>query len=319
MQDELHRTGTIGVASRTVGDAIEAFADSRPHSDYDDWALKIIREGLASVRLSALSVVDCDRFLTECAAGLSNRRPVGRDHLTRLRQRLVAVLRNEIRVGNLARNVAEVATIPVVEVEPKGRRALTANELHRVLEAAEGSRLIIVDLCGRNALRPAEARALRWSDLDLDCQELNVTGQLNRRNERTDVKRANNAARTILLDNVSVDRLKIWRDQQDHLQAQARSAWRELDLVASTGQGTPIDRHSLARSMRLICTKAGIDPAVTAYELRHTAISLQAEAGASAWEIADWAGTSEAMISRIYRHQLRRVSGLRPAHGGGLS
>jgi integrase len=69
--------------------------------------------------------------------------------------------------------------------------------------------------------------------------------------------------------------------------------------------------------MRLLCISADVTPAITAYELRHTAISLQADAGASSWEIADWAGTSEAMISRIYRHRLRRVSVLRPAHRSG--
>lgn len=169
--------------------------------------------------------------------------------------------------------------VPPVDSASKKRRPLTHEELDRLLGMARGSRPIIVDLCGRNALRPAEARALRWSDLDLDRQELNVTGQLNRRNERTDVKRANNAARTILLDASSIDRLKTWREEQDDLRREARSAWRDLDIVASTGQGKPVDRHSLARSMRLVCAKAKVEPAVTAYEVRHTAISLQADAG----------------------------------------
>lgn len=66
--------------------------------------------------------------------------------------------------------------------------------------------------------------------------------------------------------------------------------------------------------MRLLCARVGIDPPVTPYELRHTAVSMQADAGRSSWEIADWAGTSEAMVSRIYRHRLRRVSALRPVH-----
>ena len=64
--------------------------------------------------------------------------------------------------------------------------------------------------------------------------------------------------------------------------------------------------------MRLLCERAGIHPAITPYELRHTALSLQADAGRSSWEIADWAGTSEAMISGRYRHKLRRVAALQP-------
>jgi hypothetical protein len=39
-------------------------------------------------------------------------------------------------------------------------------------------------------------------------------------------------------------------------------------------------------------------------------ISLQADAGHSGFEIADWAGASEEMISRVCRHRLRRVAEL---------
>ncbi len=49
------------------------------------------------------------------------------------------------------------------------------------------------------------------------------------------------------------------------------------------------------------------------YELRHTAVTLQAEAGHSAWAIADWAGTSERMIADVYRHKLMDASPLDPA------
>jgi integrase len=49
---------------------------------------------------------------------------------------------------------------------------------------------------------------------------------------------------------------------------------------------------------------------MSAYELRHTAISLQAEAGHNAWQIADWAGTSERMITEVYRHQLGNIAPL---------
>jgi integrase len=56
--------------------------------------------------------------------------------------------------------------------------------------------LVLVDFSGRNGLRPAEARAVRWVDVDLDQGELHVTGKMNRANQRSDVKRALNAARS---------------------------------------------------------------------------------------------------------------------------
>jgi integrase len=191
------------------------------------------------------------------------------------------------------------------------RRALDRHELRRLLDAAVGSRLVIIDLRGRNGLRPAEARGLLWDDLDLDRRTLTVTGQLDRQNQRTAPK-TKKADRTIQLDDATVTRLKLWSERQNELKIVARSAWQETGIVASTNQGTPIDGHSLARSLRLLCRRASIDRAVTPYELRHTAISRQADAGRSSWELAVWAGTSEAMINRVYRHRLRRVSAILP-------
>ncbi len=312
MREELNRTGTVSSAQRTMREAIEAYRNSRPASDHDDWTSRLIVEGLGAVRLANLTVAQCDEFLEAAALGLGNRRAIGREQMGKLRQYMVAALRNEMRVGHLSRNVADLSVLPVIDADGNDRRALSAGELQSLFEAASGSRLVIIDLCGRNGLRPAEARAVRWSDVDLDRMELSVNGQMNRENERGDVKKATNAARTIALDGVSVGRLKEWREDQAEMRSRAGSAWQDLDIVASTGQGAPIDRNSLAKSLRLLCRRAGIDPPVTPYELRHTAISMQADAGRSSWDISDWAGTSEAMINRVYRHRLRRVASLLP-------
>ncbi len=77
----------------------------------------------------------------------------------------------------------------------------------------------------------------------------------------------------------------------------------ETDIVAASAFGTAVDRHRFARSLRLPCAKLDIEPAFTPDGLRHTAVSLQADAGRSSWEIADWSGTSNTMISRVSRHR----------------
>ena len=311
MRDEVHRTGTLSSAKRTVKQAVEAHLSARPASDQDAWAARLVVEGLGAFRLADLTVAHCDDFLRSAAAGMNGRRPIGLDQLRKVRQFLAAVLRNEMRVGNLARNVGDLSRLPPVQSSAGERRALDRAELRALLSRARGSRLIIVDLIGRNGLRPAEARGLLWSDLDLNASLLSVSGQLDRQNRRTSPK-TKKAARTIQLDGTTVGRLKVWQDEQRELRAKAGAGWHELDIVASSSQGQPVDRHSLARSLRLLCRHAGIDPCITPYELRHTAISMQADAGRSSWELADWAGTSEAMINRVYRHRLRRVSVVLP-------
>lgn len=61
---------------------------------------------------------------------------------------------------------------------------------------------------------------------------------------------------------------------------------------------------------RTACEDAGIERIVP-YELRHTAVTFQLDAGHETWRVADWAGTSERMVE-IYRHRLTRVSALGP-------
>ncbi len=121
------------------------------------------------------------------------------------------------------------------------------------------------------------------------------------------------SARSLQLDEVTVDRLRDWRDQQAVQRERARDAWEELDIVATTARGNPVDRHSFARSLKRLCGEVGIDPPISPYELRHTAIAMQADASHTSWEIADWAGTSEAMISEVYRHRLRQIARIGPA------
>ena len=246
MRDELRQTGSVADANRTVAEAVEKFREGRPPSANDDWLLGLVVSGLGGRKVKQLSVADCDAFLSACAQGTYGTRPIGASHLRRVKQRLSAVLRNEMRLGLVMQNVAEVAKLPSTTVEPTERRSLTIEELSHLLDVADGAIGVLIDLCGRNGLRPAEARALRWQDLDLDQGELEVSGQMDRTNTRGPVKRAANAARTIAIDSATIERLKVWEDDRLALRAEARSAWLDSGFVA-VGAVRPGDR---SRSLR---------------------------------------------------------------------
>ncbi len=311
MLDEVRHSGGLTDPRRTISQAIETFESGRAESPNDDWMLGLIRTALGATKVTRLTVADCDRFLGDCAAGEYGRRKIGKAHLARIRQRLSGVLRNEIRLGTVQRNVAEVAVLPAVEVPLRERRSATTEELARLLKAAEGPVEILVELCARNGLRPAEARALRWVDVDVERGLVSISGQMDRRNVRGPVKRAANAERTLQVDRATVERLARWQAEVACQRYEARNAWVDTGIVAVTATGDPVTREQFARQMKKLCEAAGVEPPVTPYELRHSAISHQADVGHTSWEIADWAGTSEAMISSTYRHQLRKVSPLR--------
>jgi integrase len=313
MRAEPEASGGVANARRTVAEAIVDYRATRPASAHDDWVFGLVADGLGAHRIAKLSVRECDQFLRSAAVGLNDRRPIGKAQLTRIRQNLVALITNEQRLGHVLRNVVDLSELPEPGAPSREQTALTVEELDQLISEAKGWPLALIELAGRNGLRLAEARALRWADLDLDAGLLTVSGQNNRANQRADVKRANNAARTIHIDRRTLDSLNHRRGEQ----AAEVTAGAELGLVVATRVGTSPDRHMAARAMRNLCKEAKVSH-ITPYELRHTAITHQADAGWTSFEIADWAGTSEQMISERYRHRLRRVSRLRPDEAPGM-
>lgn len=322
MQQELASKGKLQDSRRTVSEAIDDYRAAQRGSEAaaatvvrKEWMLAAIEEGLGSKRVASLGVADCDRFLELLAEGQerpngAQRKPLTKGAVRRVRSTLVAVLRNDLRLGVLNRNVADLSVLPAAPVRSSERRALTRVELRKLLELGTGAVGVLVDLSGRNGLRPQEARAVLWENVDLDDRTLRVTGQMNAAGELVPPK-TKKSARTIGLDRATAVRLKAWQAQQVELVEAARGLWQERGLVLTTSAGTAIRAENLRRSLHGLCDRAGLDR-VTPYELRHTAITFQAERGYSAWEIADWAGTSERMVYDVYRHKLGGVVAVEP-------
>ncbi|MCP4968380.1 MAG: tyrosine-type recombinase/integrase [bacterium] len=137
---------------------------------------------------------------------------------------------------------------------------------------------------------------------------MRTDAQINRDNELVKVK-TKRSFRTIRVDPVTIDRLADWRRHQETAEHSAGVAWagNELGLVATTALGTPVNQRNVHRTLGLASRKAGIDPTVSGYDLRHTAITFQIEKGIPVHRVADWAGTSERMIWDVYRHLLNEV------------
>jgi hypothetical protein len=208
--------------------------------------LRVIHQGLGRKRLDAMTVVECDRFL-EAAAGGSYGAPIGRPALTRIRSTLINAVRNDVRRGLVARNVAELSVMPGDQPGGRGRRALTSDELRSILSLATGATTILVDLSGRHGLRPAEARAVEWSGVDLGAGTLTVNAQMNRRHVRVAPK-TKKAGRTGRIDGETIDGLIRWADRQSADRAAQdqpgvrRISWRPPGRAGRSGTGTFIDR-----------------------------------------------------------------------------
>ncbi len=320
LRDELHQKGSVPSQQRDVATAVAEYLEFRHAADLQPQTLEkdhrhaeIIALGLGRQRVATLSVDDCDSFLRSAAEGAFGR-PYGRPELRRLRQKLIRILENDERRGLVNRNVARLSVVPEESPDRKPRRApraISLSEIEDLILVAPQPVSVFIDLVGRNGLRPAEARGLQWTQVDVTASTVQIIAQMNRSNELAKVK-TRRSHRTIRFDDVTANRLLAWRESQSAFKESARVAWsgNALNLIITTRFGTAVNQRNLHRSIVASCGRAMIDPPIGAYDLRHSAITLQVERGHPVHRIADWAGTSERMIADVYRHKLDVVTDL---------
>lgn len=265
---------------------------------------------MGSRKVIELSVRDCDAYLAALITGrlTGTDQPIGRDYVRRARSFMQHSLRNDIRQGFVSRNPAEIAIIPASTAPARrARRALSTNEWRQLHSIARKVIAIGIDLGGRHALRPQETRAVRWSEIDWDNQTLSVVTQFDAEDKFVEPK-TTNSTRTIHIHHELFEYLADWQSVQKRQQGED---WKTDGLIVATRAGRPIQHGNYRQSVRRICEKAGV-PIITPYELRHTAITHQIEAGRSASQVADWAGTSERMIYLHYRHKMKEIVDTKP-------
>jgi site-specific recombinase XerD len=333
MQREVDEAINPDGARRTVAEAVASYVAVQQNTkrspktiQMEQWRATMIVAGLGRKAIGKLTVRDCDTFLRHAANGEFGSRTMGRETLNRVRSLLVKVLRNEMRMDNITRNVAELSVLPGDlttrhhhtdhddgDSSTSMRRTLSYDEFRRLWRIARSPLVVAIELCGRNGLRPSEARALRWECIDLEAKTLTVNRQMSNSETLTEPK-TKRSRRTIPIDGLTVECLAGWQAIQNTKRGRAGDLWTaEPALVLTTRSGSPLNRNNLARMLTAACEEAGIDRIVP-YELRHTAITFQLDAGHETWQVADWAGTSERMISDIYRHRLTRVSTVGPVN-----
>ena len=207
-------------------------------------------------------------------------------------------------------NVATIADLPMNARGPVEKRTLTADQARLLLAGMADHRLgayfSTIMLLG---LRPGEADALAWDDVDLAAGSVVI----HRAMQRIDGGRPvaigptkTKQARVLALPAHLVDLLRQHRVSQATERLAAGRYWSQdwPGLVFTSEAGTPMHPSNCRRAFTALCEQAHV-PTVTPYELRHTAASLLIDAGVPPYEVADQLGhTDLRMIERHYRHRL---------------
>jgi integrase len=254
---------------------------------------------IGKIKLVELKVRDVDFALGKLAERFSTR------SVRLARMILIQAIRNAMIIDLVVRNVADLAVVPT-GLPGRPSRSLNLEQALAVLDAAKGERLwpyVAVSMLG--GIRTEEARALRWSEVDLEAGTVAVYRSV----RRTGETKTEQSRRVFQIPDIAVEALRELVLKQAAARAKAGAAWKERNLVFCTSLGTPMHAVAVRMEFKRITEKAGLGRDWTPRELRHTFVSLLSDSGVPIEQIADAVGHSSTRTTEVvYRHQLRPVT-----------
>jgi integrase len=275
-------TYTVG---QCVSDWLESLDDGPTKDNYQHMAKHL--QPLGPVLLRDLTARDVQNLLAKKALDLST------NTVKLIRHVLVTSIRQAEIDDLVMRNVAALTKIPAGRAG-RPSKALTLAQATSLIARARSSWLwgyVAVSLLG--GIRTEEARALLWSEVDLDAGTVSVY-----RSERvgSDTK-TTKSRRTLKLPQVAAEAL-------DGLPG-TRVA---TDHVFTYINGQPLTAAQVRRQFDKITKAAGLGTNWTPRELRHTFVSILSDSGMAIETISDLVGhTSSQITETVYRHSISPV------------
>ena len=178
------------------------------------------------------------------------------------------------RWGLVARNVATL--VEPVKLDRPPVTPFSSDEVAKLLNVAANDRLgAFYTVAIAIGLRPSEARALGWPDVDLKAGTVKVRRTLDCQEGRYvfNEPKSRTSRRTLLLPAVWVEALKAHRRRQLEERLAAGEEWGDWDLVFTTPLGRPLSRNNVSHRFGLLQQRARV-PHHRLYDSRHTAASL---------------------------------------------
>ena len=302
-------TGTFVEASqRTLEDFLNEWLEvsvkprvrQRTHQDYSSLAARYLIPSLGHLRLSQISATDIQRVYADLQERGLSPRTVRYTHSV-----LHSSLEQAVKWRMLARNPAKLVDLP--RQERREMQVLGPDEATRFLDAASSDRWFALwALLLTTGLRPGEALALKWSDLD--GERLRVQRNLARHAggswQFAEPKSAR-ARRVVTLPASILRVLQARRKRQLKERLKAGERWEHNDLIFASQTGQPLDFPvTVRRHFKPILKRASLPP-IRPYDLRHTCATLLLAAGENVKVVSERLGHASATLTLdVYSHVL---------------
>jgi integrase len=206
----------------------------------------------------------------------------------------------------IMRNPAAVVDTP--KVAAREVEILTPAQVQQVLETLRGKSLYLIALVLlTTGLRRGEALAVRWKEVDLDAETLQVVRafeQTARAGLVVKEPKSRHGRRTVTLPTTTVAELRAHRKAQQELRLSLGIGGR-AELVFDHPDGSPLSPDVVTHQWAAAMKAAGMK-GTTLHSLRHTHCSTLLASGLDVLTIARRLGHADAvLVLRTYGHLIR--------------
>ncbi len=218
---------------------------------------------------------------------------------------LHTALRDAVRWGQVARNVAASADLPK-GMAPE-MHVWTPEQLRTFLDHARADRLYAAWLLyATTGMRRGEVAGLRWSDMDLDAARVSPRRPRVVVNYEVHVSEPKTAKgrRSLALDPATVAALRLHHARQAEERLAIGPRWQDSGLVFTWPDGRPLHPERFSKWFEQLALAAGL-PRIRLHDVRHSYATAALAAGIPAKVVSERLGHATIAITMdTYSHVL---------------
>lgn len=240
-----------------------------------------------------------------------------------LRQALTHAVATRVLTHNPTDNVTPKTQDPDGVAPEKAMRAMTREEAaHFLATAADDEQAALWTVLLMTGIRPGEAFALKWEDVNLEEGKIHVRRSLTRRGVkgwRLTEPKTKRARRAVALPDVATRALRRHRTEQSARRLKLGSEWEDNGFVFTATFGTPLDLANIYRRFKALLERAELGtwsepnedgdrtfaPGFRLYDLRHSHATHLLLAGENVKIVSERLGHANVTLTMdTYQHVL---------------
>lgn len=307
--NELDKGILIEPANMTLSEYLDKWAETalKPRvrantfESYMELVERYIKPNLGGYKLSKLTPLAIQKLYTDMLNKGLSPRTIKYTHTV-----LKNALKQAVKWQMLNNNPAENVELP--KQKKQEMKTLTPEQAKVFLEHCTRNRWgVLFELLLVSGMRPGEALALKWEDIDWANNRIHIKRALARtkQGKRFEEPKTPQSRRTVVLPPEVMQHLREHRKRQLEEKLAAGEKYHDHGLVFATLTGEPLDERNLVnRYFKPLLKEAGL-PDIRLYDLRHTCATLLLAAGVHPKVVADRLGHADITLTLgTYSHVL---------------